>query len=101
MGSWSVRNSRPKSRMQSKAFCGRISRASRKPLEGERLQMALHDNILTPEVRAKGFGTVDMARLDKAIEQIALAYSFKSARPKAQDIFDPTFLPAETERPAN
>jgi NitT/TauT family transport system substrate-binding protein len=72
-----------------------------KPLEVERLQMALHDNILTPEVRAKGFGTVDMARLDKAIEQIALAYSFKSARPKAQDIFDPSFLPAETERRAN
>ena len=72
-----------------------------KPLEVERLQMALHDNILTPEVRAKGFGNVDMARLDKAIEQIALTYPFKSARPKAQEIFDPSFLPAEAERRAN
>jgi NitT/TauT family transport system substrate-binding protein len=72
-----------------------------KPLEVERLQMALHDNILTPEVQAKGFGTLDIARLDKAIEQIATAYSFKSARPKARDIFDPSFLPAEAERRAN
>jgi hypothetical protein len=37
----------------------------------------------------------------KAIEQIAVAYQFKSARPKAQDIFDPSFLPVETERRAN
>src|SRR5438128_3582012 len=72
-----------------------------KPLEVERLQMALHDNILTREVQAKGFGAVDIARLDKAIEQIALAYSFKSAKPKAQDIFDRSFLPAEIERRAN
>ncbi len=72
-----------------------------KPLEVERLQMALRDNILTREVQAKGFGTVDFARLDKAIEQIALTYPFKSARPKAQEIFDPSFLPAEAERRAN
>jgi NitT/TauT family transport system substrate-binding protein len=69
-----------------------------KPLELERLHMALQDNILTPEVRTKGFGAVDHARLDKAIEQIGLTYSFGSAKPKAQDIFDPSFLPAESER---
>jgi NitT/TauT family transport system substrate-binding protein len=72
-----------------------------KPLELERLQMALHDNILTPEVRANGFGGVDMARFDKALEQLALTYSFKSAQPKARDIFNSSFLPPETERRAN
>src|SRR5258705_2149304 len=72
-----------------------------KPLELERLQMALHENILTPEVQAKGFGDVDLERLDRAIEQIAITYAFKSAKPKAQDIFDASFLPAETERRAD
>jgi NitT/TauT family transport system substrate-binding protein len=70
-------------------------------LELERLQMALHDNILTPEVRAQGFGSVDIARLDRAIEQIALVYSFRSVKPKGQDIFNSSFLPRETERRAD
>src|SRR5260370_654827 len=50
-----------------------------KPLEVQRLQMALRDNILTREVQAKGFGTVAFAGLDKAIEQIALTDPFKSS----------------------
>ena len=70
-------------------------------LEAQRLKMALHDNILTPEVQARGFGSVDLARLDKAIDQIALTYSFRSGKPKAQDIFNASFLPRETERRAN
>jgi len=70
-------------------------------LEAQRLKMALHDNILTPEVQARGFGSVDLARLDKAIDQIALTYSFRSGKPKAQDIFNSSFLPRETERRAN
>jgi NitT/TauT family transport system substrate-binding protein len=70
---------------------------AKKDVELERLQMALRDNIVTPEVKAHGFGDVDMARLEEAIDQIALAYTFK-ARPKAQDIFDPSFLPAPAQR---
>ena len=69
-----------------------------KPLELERLRMAVHDNVLTPEVEARGFGSVDMARLDNAIEQTALAHPFKSAKPKAEDLFNPLFLPAEAAR---
>ena len=34
--------------------------------------MALKDNILTPEVKANGYGAVDKDRLAKAIDQIAL-----------------------------
>ena len=71
------------------------------PLELERLQMVLRDNILTREVQAHGFGSVDIARLEKAIEQIALAYSFRSAKPKGEDLFNSAFLPQETERKAN
>jgi NitT/TauT family transport system substrate-binding protein len=69
-----------------------------KEAELDRLQLALRDNILTPEVKAKGFGGVDPARLDKAIGQIALTYTFKSAMPKAADIFDASFLPPAAER---
>jgi hypothetical protein len=61
---------------------------------------ALRDNILTREVKANGFGGLDPGRLDKAIDPIGLAYTFKSARPKADDIFDASFLPPAAERRA-
>ena len=65
---------------------------AKKEVELERLKMAIKDNILTPEVRANGFGGVVFSRLDAAIDQIALTYQFKS-KPKAEDIFDASFLP--------
>ncbi len=68
-----------------------------KPIELARLKMALKDNMVTPYVRANGFGGVDMARLAESIEQIAVTYDFK-ARPKAEDIFNPAFLPPAAER---
>jgi NitT/TauT family transport system substrate-binding protein len=71
-----------------------------KATELERLRMALRDNILTAEVKQNGFGGIDATRFDKAIEQIALTYNFK-ARPKASDIFDPSFLPPEADRKVN
>ncbi len=55
---------------------------AKKDVELERLQMALKDNIVTPEVKTNGFGGVDSDRLDKSIEQIALTYEFKNAKPK-------------------
>jgi NitT/TauT family transport system substrate-binding protein len=70
---------------------------AKKATELERLGMALRDNVLTPEVQADGFGGVDLGRLDKAIDQIALTYSFKS-KPKASDIFDASFLPSAADR---
>jgi len=69
----------------------------KKDVELERLRMALKDNIVTPEVKANGYGGVDMDRFAKAIDQIALTYAFK-AKPKAADIFNPSFLPAGTDR---
>ena len=65
---------------------------AKKDVELERLNIALKQNILTPEVKANGFGTVDMGKLDKSIDQIALTYDFK-AKPKGADIFDTSFLP--------
>ena len=71
---------------------------AKKPVELERLQMALRDNIVTPETKANGYGGVDMTRLDKSVDQIALTYEFKNAKPKGSDIFDTSFLPPAAER---
>ena len=65
--------------------------------ELERLKMSLRDNFVTPWVKANGFGDVDMARLAKSIDQIALTYDFKN-RPKAEDIFTSQYLPPAAER---
>jgi NitT/TauT family transport system substrate-binding protein len=70
-------------------------------IELERLHLALRDNILTAEVRAKGFGAVDFNRMDTAIDQIALTYAFKGPKPKASEIFDASFLPPAEERKAD
>ena len=74
---------------------------AKKPVELERLRMALSQNILTPEVKANGYGAVDNDRLTKSIDQIALTYDFKNPKPKAADAFDASFLPAAAERKAN
>ncbi len=74
---------------------------AKKETELERLQMALRDNVVTPEVKANGYGGVDFARLDQAIDQIALTYTFKAAKPKGQDVFDPSFLPDAAARKAD
>jgi NitT/TauT family transport system substrate-binding protein len=69
----------------------------KRDVELERLRMAIRDNIVTPEVRANGFGAVDFARLAESIDQIGLVYTFK-AKPKAGDIFDASFLPPAADR---
>jgi len=71
---------------------------AKKPVELERLQMAIRDNIITDEVRQIGFGAVDPARLEKSVDQIALTYTFKNAKPKPGDIFDASFLPPDADR---
>jgi NitT/TauT family transport system substrate-binding protein len=74
---------------------------AKKPVELDRLNMALKDNIVTAEVKANGYGGVDADRLAKAIDQIALTYEFKNAKPKAADAFDSSFLPSAADRKAN
>jgi NitT/TauT family transport system substrate-binding protein len=73
---------------------------AKKEVELERLQLALKDNILTPEVKKNGYGGVEEARLDQSIDQIALTYQFKNAKPKGADVFDASFLPPAAERKA-
>jgi NitT/TauT family transport system substrate-binding protein len=75
----------------------RREEVAKKDVELERLRMALKDNIVTPEVRANGFGAIDTARLEESINQIGLVSTYKN-RPKAEDIFDSAFLPTAAER---
>jgi NitT/TauT family transport system substrate-binding protein len=75
--------------------------AAKKSLELERLQMALRDNVVTPEVKTNGLGGVVMDRLDKSIDLIGLTYAFKNAKPKGTDIFDGSFLPPAADRKVN
>ena len=74
---------------------------AKKPTELERLNMAIRDNIVTPEVKANGYGGIDAARFNAAIEQIGLTYKWKAAKPKAEDIFDSSYLPSAADRKFN
>ncbi len=74
--------------------------AAKKEVELERLRMAIRDNIITPEVKANGYGAVDPEHLERAIDQIAATYEFRS-KPKATDAFDASFLPSAAEREVN
>jgi NitT/TauT family transport system substrate-binding protein len=73
---------------------------ARKDVELERLQLVLRQNIVTPAVKARGVGDVDPTRLDNSIDLLGLASTFK-VRPKAADVFDPSFLPDALERKIN
>jgi NitT/TauT family transport system substrate-binding protein len=68
-----------------------------KEVELERLRVILRENILTPEVKTVGYGSIDFTRLDQAIDQLALSYEFKT-KPNATDIFDASFLPTASAR---
>ena len=56
---------------------------AKKDVEVERLRMAIRENVVTPEVRANGFGAVDPARLEEAIapDRARLHASRRGRRP--------------------
>lgn len=66
-------------------------------VEVERLKMTIEQNVMTPAVKAEGFGGIDKARWERALDQIALTFSFKN-KAKAGDAFDDSFLPPLAER---
>lgn len=75
---------------------------AKKDVEIERLRIAIRENLVTEEVKTDGYGGIDTARFDAAIDQIAQSYEFKSkTKPSAAEVFDPSFLPAAAERRAN
>ena len=73
------------------AVVSRMDGGSR-DLELERLRVVISENILTDEVKRNGIGSIDPARLERSIDQIAEDFKF-GKRPSAADIFDDAFLP--------
>ena len=45
-----------------------------------------------PGCKANGFGGIDRARFEKALDQIGLTFTYKK-KPKTEDVFDDRFLP--------
>lgn len=66
-------------------------------VELERLKMTIEENVLTPYVKANGFGDIDKARWERALDQIGLTFAFKN-KAKAGDAFTDVFLPRVAER---
>lgn len=70
---------------------------ARVEVELERLKLTLDQNVVTPFAKANGFGGIDKARWERALDQIGLSYSFKD-RARASDAFTDAFLPPVAER---
>lgn len=66
-------------------------------IEKERLDMANAMNIKTPYVVENGFGGIDPARLSASIETLKVSMGLKG-NVTAEQVFDPSFLPAKEER---
>ncbi len=66
-------------------------------VEADRLRLGIKCCILTPNVRKNGYGDVDMARLQRSIDQAADAYGIASP-PKAADMWLAGYLPPQSER---
>lgn len=62
-------------------------------LEQRRLELAIADNVLTPAVKANGFGGVDADRLANSLVQISTTYEFNTP-PDASLYFTDAYLPA-------
>lgn len=62
-----------------------------------RLKMSIEDNFVSPWVKENGVGDIDVSRLEKSIEQIALTYDF-TAKPSAASVFTSEYLPPADDR---
>jgi NitT/TauT family transport system substrate-binding protein len=86
----------------SSAVDGVIKRndVAKKDVELERLKMVLEQNMITPWVKANGFGGIDKDRFAKALDQIGLTFTYK-AKPNVEAVFTEEFLPAADQRKVN
>jgi NitT/TauT family transport system substrate-binding protein len=71
---------------------------AREPVELERLEMSIADNVNTAYVQEHGFGGVDLARLTSSIDQIGVTYDFSMTPPAPEAVFTDEYLPAASER---
>jgi NitT/TauT family transport system substrate-binding protein len=76
----------------------KYNEVAKKDVELARLKMAISQLMLTPFVKAHGYGGIDEARFDRALDQIAIGAPFKRGKPAASDIFTAAYLPSAAER---
>ena len=65
-------------------------------VEKERMVISLRDMLITPNVLNNGFSSVDMARLERTLQQVAPV--FKIMAPAASDVYTDRFLPPARKR---
>lgn len=75
----------------------RRNEATQAEIERERLDMVIAQNMLTPHVKAHGFGGIDQERWGRALDQLALAAPFRD-KARAGDAFSDAYLPPAGER---
>ncbi len=68
-----------------------------KPIETEKLQWLLRNQIASPAARSGGLGTVDAARLSGQIDTVVEAFNLP-VKPTAASIYDGRFLPPLADR---
>ncbi|HET7670991.1 MAG TPA: ABC transporter substrate-binding protein [Burkholderiales bacterium] len=73
------------------------NQVAKREIEAARLKKVIEQSYITDEVKANGFGGVDMKRLDRAIDQVSIAFKVTN-KPKAADIFTSEFLPPREQR---
>lgn len=66
-------------------------------IERERLALATRCCIVTPNVRAHGYGDVDMVRLKREMGQVAAALDLHNL-PAPSQLFDASYLPPRDQR---
>ena len=76
------------------------NKIARRNVELERLKMAIRDNVITAEVKERGFGDVEGVRLAASINQVGLTYDFLN-KPTVDSVFTSKFLPAIGQRKIN
>ena len=80
--------------------CSSATTCAKKEVELERLRMAIRDNVVTPEVRANGFGAIDPARLEES-DQPDRADLYVQGQAQGGKRFRPSFLPPIADRRVN
>ncbi len=66
-------------------------------IERDRLKLAMECCIVTPNVRKNGVGDVDMARVARGVAILVKGFGLPST-PKAEAVFNPSYLPAQKDR---
>ena len=78
----------------------KYNNVAREPVEHERLEMALRDNVVTNYVSRNGIGGIDRARFQRAIKQLGQSYTF-SRNVTVDEVFTEEYLPTKANRMIN